>query len=52
MADLLLTVVGADFELTMQGSGNPEGAKAALQNVFAGYEVKVQVVEPVDMSGH
>jgi len=48
---LLLTVVGADFEITLQGSGNAEAAKAAVQNVFAGYEVKVQEVGSVDMGG-
>jgi len=53
MADkLLLTVVGAGFEITMQGSGDADAAKAALEAVWAGYEIKVDVVEPVDMSGH
>ena len=49
---LLLTVEGDGFKVSLQGSGDPEAAKAAVSAAFGGAEVSVIVVEPVDMSGH
>ena len=51
MGKFMARIVGTDFELTMQGSGNTTSAGQYLEEVFPGCNVTVTEFGEADLAG-